>query len=359
MLAYPTPEAWQTWRRQHETGFAAQLRQRSPGKHLVLLGTSAPESFVRPSTLFAVDDLSPSEVASVVRPAQELARRTSVALVAPITLVRQLREYGFSPGGGSGSVGLSRSTHRPAAVDLDLIDASAVVVTRYETPAARALRIYSRQRSIPCAYIQHGVVTPFAPPLPAEALLFSWSQSDADFWCDGRADVSIHVVGSQMLWEAGSTRRNAHEEQPGQDDQTLCFLGQLHGTELARRVTIATVQELRGRGPLTYRPHPAERDIRSRCRHMSWRCQGVRVLSQALPLTEQAGPVVGIFSTGILQAAAAGRSSYAFCLRPPSWIKELWSRYGMEQLGGTRSTSVSSPSQHPARAIADVLESLV
>lgn len=50
--------------------------------------------------------------------------------------------------------------------------------------------------------VQHGLLTPFAPPLAPGTTLLAWSQEDADFWTTSRGDVTARVVGSSLQWEA-------------------------------------------------------------------------------------------------------------------------------------------------------------
>ena len=51
--------------------------------------------------------------------------------------------------------------------------------------------------------VQHGALTPYAPPLPDDCTVLAWSEADGEFWRSGRDDVRIETVGSQLLWEAG------------------------------------------------------------------------------------------------------------------------------------------------------------
>jgi hypothetical protein len=204
--------------------------------------------------------------------------------------------------------------------------------------------------------VQHGLVTPLAPPLSPGTRLLAWSAADGTFWANGDPSVEVSVVGSELL--ADATRRAAARPPASSDSGPVVFLGQLHGLELPRRCTRATVAALRRRGPVEYRPHPAEVDVLSRWQHRRWEGQGVAVLPSA-QLEGVEGPVVSHFSTGILEAAALGVPSYAWCAEPPDWLRELWRRYDMSVWGHDgEPTSVKVSRLDPAEAIADVVEGL-
>ncbi len=85
--------------------------------------------------------------------------------------------------------------------------------------------------------VQHGLMTPHAPPLGAGTILLAWSDADAAFWRSGRDDVGSVVVGSQLLWEAS-------EPPPAtvDPDAAPVFLGQLHGVELPRDVLVEAAE---------------------------------------------------------------------------------------------------------------------
>ena len=63
-----------------------------------------------------------------------------------------------------------------------------------------------------------------------------------------------------------------------------------------------------------------------------------------MPLVDLPNPVVSIFSTGILEAAARGRDAWVDFPHPPLWLEEFWERYGMHRFG-----SSSHASAYPAR----------
>jgi hypothetical protein len=230
---------------------------------------------------------------------------------------------------------------------------SAVLATTHSSGSGEFGWHLASEFGVPYFVVQHGVVTPFAPPLPREAHLLAWSGDDARFWTSSRRDVATTVVGSQIIWNAGHAKSNERCA-----DDPVCFLGQLHGPELARSVTLRTVSSLSRMGPLVYRLHPAEKDKISRLVHSWWKSRGISIQSPERALADSGGPVAGIFSTGILEAAAAGRDSFCYCVRPPRWLTEFWDRYGMAPLGATCSTHVDLPDAEPASSIADLVADL-
>ena len=122
-------------------------------------------------------------------------------------------------------------------------------------------------------------------------------------------------------------------------------------------MTSRTVTQLARHGPLVYRPHPSEIDALSRAGHLLWRLRGVEVTPPDDPRIDSSQSlVVSIFSTGILEAAAAGRRSFRFCVDPPAWLAELWNRYAMAPLGSSTPTVVETSSIEPAAMIADAVE---
>ncbi|MDO4784607.1 MAG: prephenate dehydrogenase [Propionibacteriaceae bacterium] len=193
--------------------------------------------------------------------------------------------------------------------------------------------------------VQHGLLTPLAPPLPRGATLLAWSAADAGFYTAGRADTDAHVLGSQLLWAAAQRPARVRTERP-------LYLGQLHGAELPRSaMTRAAFATCRASGAL-YRPHPAERDKLSRWTHQAMRRAGITVAADGAPLGEAGAPVISVFSTGVLEAAASGLPAFVHYPRPPRWLGEFWERYGMRSWGGEATPAPQAPGGEPARAIA-------
>jgi len=117
--------------------------------------------------------------------------------------------------------------------------------------------------------VQHGLMTPLAPPLGADVRLLAWSQADADFWWSGRPDAQSVVVGSQLLWEASRAGADGtHATQPDgipagmpsgasappEAGQRPVFLGQLHGAELPSRQMARTAERFCRETGAVYRP---------------------------------------------------------------------------------------------------------
>lgn len=259
-----------------------------------------------------------------------------------------------------------------AVIGPDTVDAIVSIGQHLDT-GERVHRL-ARARSIPQYVVQHGVLTPFTPPLPRDAILLAWSEADGRFWSAGRRDVGVADVGSQLLWQAGhdagtrgSASGSAARRSPATDPDDRAstadpgarpvFLGQIHGAELSRRVTVgAAMRFCREHGAL-YRPHPAETDLVSRAIHAVMRRRGIEFATDDVPLAQLDAPVAAVFSTGILEAAARGLPAWAYGPHAPGWVHELWDRYGMRRFGGSEPTPAPRrPDAEPAASIARVLE---
>ncbi len=198
---------------------------------------------------------------------------------------------------------------------------------------------------------QHGLLTPHAPPLAPDSTLLAWSAADADFWRSGRPDVQTQVVGSQLLWEASRGRTRVTDDRP-------TFLGQLHSAEMGRREMARFTGAFCRTEGTRYRPHPGERDRLSRWQHARWRRQGIELDDGSVPLRELPTPVVSVFSTGILEAAARGVPAWAAYDRPPAWLAEFWERYAMSRYGSDPTPAPAPPEREPAVAVAAAVEDL-
>ena len=332
-LRFSSQHEWETWCRAN-TPLSRRLRARLPPSEPLLLAHSGH----RPSrVLVVVDALTSASRAAVVAPALRMAETMPVDTLVPSSMVTNLPavlrnevERADSPSRLSPTVVLSTSPHMQAG--------------------ARALA-WARGRKIPYLIVQHGAITPFSPPLPKGVELLAWTELDARMWTEG-LDTPVHVIGSQLLWEAAQGHRAQLINGP------VVFLGQLHAAELDREVTIRTVETLAATTSLVYRPHPAERDRRSRAQHRRWRRAGLAIDERRATLLETNAAVVGIFSTGLLEAAAAGLPVCGACVPPVRWVQELWERYEIPEWGSGRVAAFTlRPRKEPILAITEIVAS--
>lgn len=297
--------------------------------------------------LLALDSLAPSQHAALLEPLRRLhARGRRVAIMHTRSAPELLP-------------GTSAVAGPFAAAELSGLKAPPwrlVISAGDYLPVGHAAHSVATRHGLPFVVVQHGVMTPFAPPLPPDTQLMAWSSADLAFWADGRADISGSAVGAQLFWQANCDRERV--QPTGIASQRVVFLGQLHGVELPRSATRRSVAALRKDAAVQYLPHPGETDFFSRLQHRWWRLRGLEVLGRK-PIADIGGPVVGHFSTGILEAAALGIPSFAFCADPPSWLRELWARYGMSEWGASEATKVTLPEAEPAEAIADRVEEIL
>jgi hypothetical protein len=202
--------------------------------------------------------------------------------------------------------------------------------------------------------VQHGLLTPNAPPLAEGTTLLAWSEADADFWRSGRSDVAAHVVGSPLwaLPQSGPPPVTLESDRP-------VFLGQLHGAELPREAMEASAHAFCVTHHADYRPHPSESDRRSRRLHAAWEAEGITIDRSGTPLREVRRPVVSVFSTGVLEAAAHGLPAWVAFSHPPRWLEEFWDRYGMNQWGQGPTPPPPTPAVEPSVAIARVIREMM
>lgn len=295
--------------------------------------------------LVVLDSLSPSQTAALLAPVRHLEPSRVAILTTPTT---------------ASSLQLSNSERSLPIIDGSELDAAipglrcVLAVGNYMHLGALAYA--SAQRSgAPFLVVQHGIVTPFAPPLPAEAELLAWSEQDADFWIGGRTDIESHSVGGQLLHAARSAAQ-ARPATPQVAPRAITYLGQLHGHELPRRSMARAARSFCASTGAVYRPHPSETDIVSRLQHRAWRLRAIRFDLTGNPLPQLNTSVVSVFSTGILEAAAAGIPAWVDFPDPPPWLVEIWQRYGMKQFGTSVPTEATVTAQEPARLIAEIIE---
>ncbi len=341
-LLFSDPAAWKRWRARRAAVTSLGRRGLFAPVEVATFGSFRPSDA---AVVIAIDGVSPTITSSLLRPAALLRDRAiDVSILAPARFAGELSERGFDFHGPI--------TERAA----EALRPGVVLATQHSTQTGALAWRVAERASVPFVVVQHGVVTPYAPPLPERSRLFAWSDSDGVYWSRGVHGVEVAVFGSQLIYEAGLQRVPGG----GRADAT-CFLGQLHGPELARRTTRRTVTALARQTSLAYRPHPDERDLRSTITHRLWKTRGVELLagSQSLVDASRGRNVVGIFSTGILEAAAAGIPAFRFCVDPPRWLGELWDRYEMAPYEGEQGTVVSVPSVEPAHRIVDEVAALL
>ena len=233
-LRFPSDlDAWRTWHdgRHPLRQWKTRLRPPAPLTLVHVARRGAGE----PRVVAYLDSTSATTMAALVEPLNHLDE--SVAVVTAFDAVAQLDGPGWS------------STVLPTA---EAPTGRAVFAGGDYLPLGALGLETSRRAGVPYVVAQHGIMTPLAPPLPPEATLLAWSQADADFWRNGRADVTTAVVGSALLHRAARRPAGAITE-----DRPL-FLGQLHGAELPRRAVADATQRFWQLTGATYRPHPSE-----------------------------------------------------------------------------------------------------
>ena len=106
-----------------------------------------------------------------------------------------------------------------------------------------------------------------------------------------------------------------------------------------------------------YRPHPEETDVASRAMHELFRRRGITIADSDVLLKNLPNPVVGMFSTGILEAAVRGIPAWVHLPGAPDWVEEFWDRYGLRRFGSSEpSPAPQLAVEEPASLIAQVLE---
>jgi hypothetical protein len=335
---------WSRWH--HSQNRLRQLRDltRTSGDktstyHLAIRGA-------KPALLFAVDATTPTAVAAFIEPLRHLTG-VDVALLSRVPLHQQ-----FAPGEDWAEFDLIAENDSIPLLPRELSGLSLVFSGGHYLPVGSVADSWANLLDVRHVVAQHGLLTPYAPPLPAGAHALSFSAQDSEFWTSGRRDVSAEVVGSQLLYRASK-----------REDAKLIsgipvFLGQLHGAELPRSITGGTAAEFCLQTGASYRPHPAETDIQSRLQHRLWGLRGIEVDTTPMPLREIGRPVVSVFSTGVLEAAAAGIPSWVISNKPVAWVEEFWQRYNMSRWGSEPTAPPSVPNLEPAKAIAKSLKRL-
>lgn len=312
--------------------------------------------------LVSVESSTPSSVAANLRFVQHVTGDVAVLAPGPIAAFDDYASW-----------------RRVSVLDAVALDSVRVAVGsgNYLPVGERAEQI-ARDRGARFVVVQHGLMTPFAPPLPEDAHLLAFSEADAEFWRSGRGDVTAEVVGLQLLWDAVHDREGDDgRSSDGRTSEPLgrpVFLGQLHGAELPRRDFARAAEAFCRATGANYRPHPAETDRLSRWQHAAWRRRGLTLDRRRVSLRDLNAPVAAVFSTGVLEAAARGLPAWAtFAGDAPAWLDEFWSRYGLRRIadpaqltpGGRFDASAvpgtpapEQPATDPSVAIARAVERL-
>ncbi len=333
--------AWQRWqtRRRGVRGLIGRLRAARHPDAVQFHVTTGSE---HPRILIAVESLSSSQRAALLATVPHLALE-DVAVLSPEPVTAWLPEHAWR----------EEITTDPAASGL-LAGIAAVLAAGHFLPMGAAAYDLATRRGLPFGVVQHGLLVPMAPPLPAGAHLLAWSAADGEFWRSGRDDVTVEVVGSQLFWDAQVAEAAAlsRERMITWAGHRPVYLGQLHGAEIGRRRMARAAQRTALRTTAIYRPHPQERDILSRLIHRWWRRRGITIDRDGGPLPNIAAPVIGVFSTGILEAAARGIPAWVDFDRPPAWLVEFWERYDMRSVGQAPTPPPGQPEREPALSIA-------
>lgn len=334
--------AWSAWqRRQQHLTRRVKARLRPSGPATGTLWTCSNGS---PKLLAVVDAMTPTARAAIVEPALQVA-----AANVPVAVLA-------SEGIDLGSAGLTKAGDGLAA---DLLSQHG-----HETTAALSLGPHlalgaaaldwCKTRSSTYVTVQHGLLTPHAPPLARGTKLLAWSEADGQFWRSGRDDISVDIVGSPLLWQAASAQSASCVP-----DASPVYLGQLHGAEMPREAMADAAQRFCVANGAAYRPHPSETDRRSRAFHAKLEADGVEIERSGKSLAELGRPVVSVFSTGVLEAAACGLPAWVDFPDPPAWLSEFWERYGMSRWGGDPTPPPLMPAEEPSSAIAHILRGMM
>lgn len=331
------------WRRWHES------------RHPVRGTARAVRGRLRPAPVLVVDVLTPTADGHHGLLVAVEATHASVdrAVVAPLSHLPADHTAVVCPVGWQPPAPYAAHERRTVALDLvsTLLEPTAVLAAGHYSEIGAAAFALAEERDVPFFVSQHGALTPFAPPLPRAARLLAWTAADADFWTAGRADVVTTVVGSELLWQAGLGAVAARPAGP----ESLTYLGQGHAAEISRaRLMHAALATCRAHGAV-YRPHPSERDVVSRAALATYARAGITIDERGIPLVELTAPVVSVFSTGVLEAAARGVDAWVDFPRPPAWLGEFWERYAMSRLGQSPTPAPARPATSPAQSVAEVV----
>ncbi|MDO4916759.1 MAG: RNA-binding protein [Rothia sp. (in: high G+C Gram-positive bacteria)] len=351
-----TPENLEDWRRWS----ASKYRLRQTGRRIkAMLGKASNEAeqgslqfgiFTRGEeqdparVLVALESASPTVIAALLLPAERAAERgISSVVVASESLATLVGERGYRK--------IATFSADAPFVPQSLENVEQVIAAGHYMAVGEWSYVWARRLNWGFNVVQHGLTTPFAPPLPANSTLFAFNQADADFWISGRTDVEAKVVGSQLFYEA----HQKPSVPPEEIAKTPVFLGQMHGAELPRASFAWASFKFCQKYGAMYRPHPSEKDKLSTMTHKLWAKRGIAIDSSTTPLNELNHPVVSVFSTGVLEAAIRGIPAWVYHPNPPEWLTEFWNRYGMSRWGSEPTAPPVQPGEEPAQQIAAII----
>lgn len=358
-LIHPTSlERWQDWERsrhrirraKHAVGHGARAVLGRPQDGPERLQLLARDGDGDSRILLALDSLAPSSRLSILTCLPYLRAGVDLVLPESVETATLMMDEGLQRRlGGSLDELLDGGTYRAA------------VTLGWSLPVGTLAHDWAARHGVPSTIVQHGALTPYAPPLPPESTLFAWTGEDGDFYRSGRHDVDVRVIGSQLLWQAAREGvRSAGEGADGsgsEEADQLVFLGQMHGAELPRRITAGAAIDLCRKEGALYRPHPMEIDVVSRTAHRVMQRAGITFQDSSIPLATMPNPVVAVFSTGVLEAAVRGVPAWVHAPKAPVWVHEFWDRYRMSRWGGTEPTrGPEIGADEPARLLAQHLE---
>ena len=110
----------------------------------------------------------------------------------------------------------------------------------------------------------------------------------------------------------------------------------------------------------TYRPHPSERDRKSVATHARWEASGITIDRSGIPLRELGAPVVSVFSTGVLEAAAAGLPAWVTLADPPDLAGRVLGPLRPRAAGVARPRHrPERPEVEPSRGVAEVVREMM
>ncbi|HQY97863.1 MAG TPA: RNA-binding protein [Phycicoccus sp.] len=338
---------WHRWQ-EAQRPFAARLK----GRLAALRGTRTKGVLTKggaaPRILIALEAVKATTVAAQLAPLHHLPL-DDVAILAPTSIVDLLPSHAWVESHGE-----------LAALAHEVVHDSSVVLSTGDylgVGAATRTALADRTRFVT---VQHGLLTPHAPPLAEWTTVLAWTEDDGHFWRSGRPNIGVRTVGAQLLWEAAHPVTGPPE--PLSDAERAAppiYLGQLHGAELPRDALAASARDFCLSTGATYRPHPSETDKASVASHAAWAADGIRIDRSRLPLTHLRRPVVSVYSTGVLEAAAAGLGAWVHFEDPPAWLADFWDRQGMSRWGKQPTRPSALPSVEPAASIASVLQEML